>query len=106
MDVAVREYVRDDGVSPFGRWFYGLNGRAAARVTTSITRLRAGNLSRAKSVGSGVYELRIDFGPGYRVYFAYDRTALIILLGGGVKKGRQRDIDNAKRLWLEYKGRK
>jgi len=50
--------------------------------------------------------LRIDFGPGYRVYFAYDRTAVIILLGGGIKKGQQRDIDNAKRLWLEYKGRK
>ncbi len=103
MDVAVREYVGDDGVSPFGRWFDGLKGPAAARVTTCITRLRAGNFSSAKSVGSGVYELRIDFGPGYRVYFTYVRANMIILLGGGIKKRQKRDIETAKRLWLEYK---
>ncbi len=106
MDVAVREYVRDDGVSPFGQWFDELTGPAAARVTTYITRLRAGNFSSAKSVGSGVFELRIDFGPGYRVYFAYERANMIILLGGGIKKGQQRNIETAKRLLLEYKRRR
>jgi putative addiction module killer protein len=65
----IREYVDSDGRSPFGRWFNRLNSVAAAKVTTALVRLGEGTLSNVKSVGSGVLEYRIDFGPGYRVYF-------------------------------------
>ncbi len=68
--------------------------------------LEAGNLSDVKGVGSGVLERRIQVGPGYRVYFGQDGGALIILLGGGTKARRQRDIESARELWQEYKHRK
>lgn len=59
-----------------------------------------------KSVGSGVHECRIDFGPGYRVYFGKDGERLVILLGGGTKKRQQRDINDAIARWQDYKNRK
>ena len=65
--------------------------------------MRKGNLSNSRSVGSGVHEFRIHFGPGYRVYFGREGDALIILLGGGVKARQQRDIEMARRLWADYK---
>jgi len=65
-----------------------------------------GNFSAAKGVGSGVYELRLDFGPGYRVYFGKDGERIVILLGGGTKKQQNADIDAAHELWAEYKKRK
>jgi putative addiction module killer protein len=65
-----------------------------------------GNFSAAKAVGSGVSELRLDFGPGYRVYFGKDGERLVILLGGGTKRRQQTDIDVAHALWVEYKKRK
>ena len=68
--------------------------------------MEEGNFSNVKSVGNGVSERIIDFGPGYRVYFAKDGDNLIILLGGGTKKRQQKDIDNAKKRWRDYKNRK
>ncbi len=68
--------------------------------------MEQGNLSGAKGVGAGVSEYRIDFGPGYRVYFGKDGDTLIILLGGGTKKRQQKDIETAQDLWREYKQRK
>jgi len=68
--------------------------------------LESGNFSLAKSVGTGVFELRLDFGPGYRVYFGKDGDRLVILLAGGSKKRQQADIDAAKSFWAEYKRRK
>ena len=65
-----------------------------------------GNFSNVKDVGASVLECRIDFGPGYRVYFGKDGDVLIILLGGGTKKRQQRDIAAARRLWQEYRRRK
>ena len=65
-----------------------------------------GNLSNAKSVGGGVVEYRIDFGPGYRIYFGREGDALIILLGGGTKARQQRDIEAAVALWREYRRNK
>jgi putative addiction module killer protein len=62
-----------------------------------------GNFSIAKSVGSGVSELRLDFGPGYRIYFGRDGLRLVILLGGGSKRRQQRDIETAQELWAEYR---
>ena len=102
----IREYVDARGSSPFARWFDRLDDRAAARVTTALTRMELGNLSNTRTLGAGVLEYRIDFGPGYRVYFGRDGDALIVLLGGGTKARQQRDIDSARQLWEEYRRRK
>ena len=102
----VREYVDADGESPYARWFDGLDAQAAAKIATAVTRMRLGNLSNAKSVGSGVWENRIDFGPGYRIYFGRDGQQLIILVGGGTKKRQRNDIENAISRWRDYKRRK
>ena len=102
----VREYVDTRGHSPYARWFERLDARAAAKVTTALFRMERGNLSNAKGVGGGVFECRIDFGPGYRIYFGKDGDTLIVLLGGGTKARQQRDIENARHLWQEYRRRK
>ncbi len=104
--IEVREYLDAEGNSPYGRWFDGLNAQAAAKVAIAVTRLAQGNLSNTKGVGSGVTECRIDFGPGYRVYFGKDGDRFVILLGGGTKKRQQGDIRKAQALWRDYKGRK
>jgi putative addiction module killer protein len=65
-----------------------------------------GNLASVKSVGAGVQELRINFGPGYRVYFGWDGEEVVVLLAGGSKKRQQADIERAKELWREFKGRR
>jgi len=70
--IEISEYVDDRGRSAFGRWFDGLDARAAARVRTVLARMEAGNLSNLRGVGGGVLERRIDVGPGYRVYFGRD----------------------------------
>ena len=67
--IEVREYLAADGTSPYAKWFYSLHAQAAAKVATAVTRMAQGNLSNTKSVGAGVHEYRIDFGPGYRIYF-------------------------------------
>jgi putative addiction module killer protein len=87
-------------------WFNRLNAQAAAKVATGMTRLAGGNFSNVKGVGSGLFEYKIDFGPGYRVYFGKDGDRLVILLGGGAKKRQQHDISAALAHWLEYKRRK
>ena len=102
----IREYIDTQGRSPYARWFDGLNARAAAKVATALVRMEQGNLSNAKGVGAGVSEYRMDFGPGYRVYFGMDGGTLVILLGGGTKKRQRKDIETAQDLWREYKQRK
>lgn len=82
------EEFETDGRFPFGLWFDSLHATAAAKVTIALMRLQAGNQSNVKSVGSGVAEYKIDFGPGYRIYFGKDGNKLIILLCGGNKKLR------------------
>jgi len=103
--IDVREYLDRKGHSPFATWFARLNPQAAAKVTTALTRLAGGNSSNAKGVGSGLFECRIDFGPGYRIYFGKDGESLI-LVGGGSKKRQQHDIDAALAHWQDYKRRK
>jgi putative addiction module killer protein len=100
------EYVDYAGVSQFARWRDGLDPTTRGRVTLAVFRLEAGNFSAAKGAGAGVFELRMDFGPGYRVYFGKDGEELVVLLGGGSKKRQQTDIDTAQALWQEYKARK
>lgn len=102
----ILEFQTEDGDRPFALWFEDLDPRAAAKITTAITRLSLGNTSQVKGVGSGVLELRIDFGPGYRVYFGKDGDDIVILLGGGTKKRQSGDIAGAQDRWLDYKARK
>ena len=104
--IIIREYIDLDGRSFYAKWFNRLNAPAAAKVTTAIVRMEQGNFSNSKGIGEGVFECWIDFGPGYRIYFGKDGDALVILLGGGIKKRQQKDIINAKLLWKEYKRRK
>lgn len=75
-------------------------------MTVAIERLADGNVSNVKSIGEGAAELKINRGPGYRVYFGWDGNALIILLGGGTKRRQRNDIDAALRCWRDYKARK
>jgi putative addiction module killer protein len=102
----VVEHLAPDGVSPFARWFAGLDAIAAAKVATALYRMEQGNLSNIKPVGQGVAEYRIDFGPGYRLYIGQDGPTLIVLLGGGQKKGQNADIQRAQKCWRDYKARK
>lgn len=104
--MTLREYLDVAGQSPFGRWFDDLDPTAAAKVTTALARIELGNFSRAKGVGAGVLESRIDFGPGYRIYFGKDGDTVVILLGGGTKKRQSRDIALAHERWTDYKRRK
>jgi putative addiction module killer protein len=92
--------------SPYRDWFESLNAQAAAKVTVALTRAELGNLSNVKGVGAGVQEFRIDFGPGYRIYFGKDGDRLVILLAGGTKSRQQRDIATAQKRWGDYKKRK
>jgi putative addiction module killer protein len=75
-------------------------------VATALTRLAGGNFSNVKGVGAGVFEYKIDFGPGYRVYFGKDGESLVVLVGGGTKKRQQRDIEVGRANWQDYKRRK
>lgn len=84
--VAVLEYINAAGRSPFGDWVTRLNVQAAAKITAALERLADRNFSSVKSVGAGVLEYKIDFGPGYRIYFGRDGDQLVILLAGGTKK--------------------
>jgi putative addiction module killer protein len=104
--ITVKQYVDLEGKSPFGEWLDGLDDLAAARVLTAVTRIAQGNFSSVKGVGGGVFESRIDFGPGLRVYFGKDGATVVILLGGGTKKRQARDIADAHRCWQDYKQRK
>ncbi len=99
----IKEYLEKNGQSPFARWFEDLDSVAAAKITTALYRLEQGNHSNVKSVGAGVLEYKIDFGPGYRIYFGKDGLELIILLGGGSKQKQNKDISLAKQKWDEYK---
>lgn len=102
----VVEYLDRHGRSPFASWFEALDARAAAKVTVALARVAAGNFAHPKAVGSGVSELRIDWGPGYRIYFGREGTEIVILLAGGTKHRQQNDIALAQERWLEHRRRK
>ena len=102
----VIEYLDEHGNSPFAHWFAGINTPAAVKVTTALYRLEQGIFSNTKSVGKGVFEYKIDFGPGYRIYFGEDGNELILLLTGGSKKSQSRDIKQAHQYWADFKRRK
>ena len=102
----VREYIDTAGRSPFTKWMRALNVQAAAKVATALERIAEGNLSNVKTVGNGVLEYKVDFGPSYRIYFGRDGDRLVILLAGGMKKRQQEDIRRAKANWEDYRNRK
>ena len=102
----IKEYVDDSGRSPFGEWFEQLNPQAATKVATAIYRLEQGNSSNSKSLGGGVYEIKINFGPGYRVYYGWDGRTIVILIAGGTKKGQSTDVKKAKGNWSLFKSKK
>ena len=107
MDVSekqVESYVRADGSCPFEDWMTSLRDqRARARIRTRIDRVQLGNLGNCEPVGGGVSELKIDYGPGYRVYFGQVGTKLVILLCGGDKSSQSEDIKKAIEYWEDYK---
>ena len=105
-EIRVLEYLDPRGRSPFARWFDELSSDAAARVAAALYRLEARNFSNVKGVGRGVLERRIDFGPGYRIYFGKDGETLIVLLGGSGKSRQQEAIEAAQECWLEYRRRR
>jgi putative addiction module killer protein len=93
---------------PYTDWEASLDRQVRTRITARLARIRlTGNLGDFKSVGSGVYELRFDFGPGYRVYFGFDqvKNRLIILLAGGSKRSQVKDIAKAKEYWRDLLSR-
>ena len=99
-------YLDVTGRSAFTRWFDALDPAAAARISTALYRMGQGNFSNVKGVGGGVFEYRMDSGPGYRIYFGKDGETLVVLLGGSTKRGQQPAIQAARDAWIEYKHRK
>ncbi len=98
----IREYV-ENGRSPYAEWFGGLEKVTAARVSTYVRRIAAGNFGAAKALQEGVFEIRMDFGPGYRVYYGREGRTVIILLGGGSKRRQEADIAAAVQRWKRLK---
>ena len=97
----MRVLVDLSGDCPFEDWIYGLQDRQTqARIVTRLLRMQRGSFGdHRERISGAVCELRIDYGPGYRVYYARRGDMLVVLLGGGTKQGQQRDIEAAKALW-------
>ena len=98
----IREYV-ENGRSPYSEWHDSLDNITADRVDRYLRRLEQGNFSAAKALQAGVFEVRMDFGSGYRVYDGREGRTLIILLGGGSKRRQAADIAAAVARWKRYK---
>ena len=103
-EVEVRVYQTPDGHRPFDDWLTRLRDlRAIEKIDARIARIRSGHLGDCKPVGEGVLELRVHYGPGYRVYFARHGRAIVLLLCAGHKSTQPRDIARAKRYWREHR---
>jgi len=100
-------FVTGEGRKPFKEWLENLRdvqGRAKIRIR--LDRVRLGNFGDSRSLGKGLHELRVDYGPGYRIYFGQEGTRLILLLLGGDKSSQKKDIARAKEYWHDQKERK
>ena len=102
MALSIREYVRADGRNPFRGWLETLDVTARARIQARVLRFEMGNLGDHKSVGAGVWEARLVFGAGYRIYFGKDGKSVILLLVGGTKASQAQDIRRAQGSWRDY----
>ena len=99
-------YQIPNGPEPFTRWFLSIRDTSIRRrIQARLTSVRTGNLGDHRSVGGGVWELRLDFGPGYRIYYGEVDNTVVLLLCGGDKSSQRRDIERAKNYWKEYKER-
>ncbi len=99
----IKKLELQNGLVPFDEWFDSLRDRKwQAAVDSRLARVRAGNFGDAKSVGGGVFELRIDLGPGLRVYYGLHGRQVVVLLAGGDKRGQARDIRRAQQLWQQF----
>jgi putative addiction module killer protein len=103
----IRQYQTADGRVPFAEWLSKLrDSRANQSIAARIVRMQAGNRGDWKAVGDGVFELRIDSGPGYRVYCGHDGEALVLLLCAGDKRTQSKDIQRAREYWNDYQSRR
>ncbi len=99
----IQNYLTAEGRSPFQEWLDSLRDiKAKVRIEKRLERVALGNLGDYRSVGEGVYELKIDYGPGYRVYFGQVGSTIVLLLCGGVKSTQEQDILRAKEYWRDY----
>lgn len=104
--IRVLIYEATDGIAPYSQWLDRLRDiQAVAKIEVRVRRIQLGNLGHWEPVGEGVCELKIDYGPGYRVYFGRIGSTIIVLLCGGDKKTQRKDIVKAKELWLDFKER-
>ena len=105
--VEVRQYQTADGRSPFAEWLADLRDRRALQaIAARIVRMQAGNRGDWKALGAGLFELRIDAGPGYRVYCGQDGAVLVLLLCAGDKRTQTKDIEHARDCWQDYLARR
>ena len=99
-------YLTASGKNVFDSWLSSLKDKdAEGRIAARLNRLMAGNFGDCRSVGAGVWELRIDYGPGYRVYYAISGKTVVLLLCGGDKRTQASDIEQAKSYWADYRER-
>lgn len=99
-------YVTEEGREPFSEWLTSLRDyKARAKIRVRLDRVRLGNFGDCHGVGDGVQELRIDYGPGYRVYFGQEGSTIVLLLCGGDKSTQTKDIETAKQYWITYRRR-
>jgi putative addiction module killer protein len=102
----LRHYIDPQGKDLFGRWLDGLGDRQAqARVAARLIRLHNGNFGDCKPVGAGVWKLRIDWGPGYRLYYAIEGKRVILLCDGGNKRTQSADVERAIERWQDWQQR-
>lgn len=102
MRLVIREYLTEDGSNPYREWLMKLDTKTRARVQARVLRFEEGNLGDHKALQAGVWEARLAFGPGYRIYFGREGEALVLLLCGGDKSTQRRDIEVAKGYWKKY----
>ena len=99
----IKKLELQNGLVPFDEWFDSLRDKKwQAAVDSRLARVRAGNFGDFKSVGGGVFELRIDLGPGLRVYYGLHGQRVVVLVGGGDKRSQARDIRRAQELWQQF----
>ncbi|MFN6571068.1 type II toxin-antitoxin system RelE/ParE family toxin [Dendronalium sp. ChiSLP03b] len=102
----IRTYLTVDGKNLFDEWLNSLNDRKIkAKIRARLDRVEDGNLGDYKSVGDGIFELRIDYSPGYRIYFAQEGKTVILLLCGGDKSTQEQDISKTQEYWQDYRSR-
>lgn len=104
--IEVINYKTRTGKEPLALWFDELEKIDQGRIFNRIAHVREGSFGDSKPVGDGVSELRMHFGPGYRIYYGKKGKTLVILLLGGKKSDQKKDIETAKRYWRDHKDRK